>query len=373
MRIKRFRARDIKTALNMVKEEMGSEAVILSTRQIKDAQDATVEITAGVGYNPQSGGALSDSDAPVSALPVANKDGSRSVEASPSFQGLQNGLSEVKELLLDLTHRTELSERFRHQKDLLRLYRRLVETELDPAIARALVERIGGKNGRQADPEDALLKQLTRLLDHDGKTGRTVLDRQYHALVGPSGVGKTTTLAKLAAFWSMRGGKKVAMISLDSYRLGAAEQLKTYARIMGLPVSVVRDREEFLQAVELYENLDHVLVDTSGRCFTRSETMKELADVFQLVKNLEVSLVLAATCKDRDIAACIKKTQPLRVENLIISKIDETDSYGNVINNLIKLKKPVSFLTNGQKVPDDLIPATPVRLAELITSDHHGD
>ena len=250
----------------------------------------------------------------------------------------------------------------------------MLEAELDPTIARALVEKVGGQtNGSRANPRLILTQTLAGLLSVDSPLStRTRGGPLYAAVIGPSGVGKTTTLAKLAAMWSVKEQKKVGIISLDTFRLGAAEQLKTYARIMGLPVRIAQDQDEFRQAAELFENLDLVLIDTSGRALSRSEDMNELAAIIDSVRTMTVMLVLSAATKDRDLAATIKRAERLSAHSLIISKIDETQRYGNVINNLIKFKKPVCFLTNGQKVPDDILPASPGRLAELITVQQEG-
>lgn len=370
MQIKRFHARDIKTALQMVKNDLGPEAVILSTREIKDRSEGgpAVEVTAGGGVPPK-------------VQPPASQDKTGDLKKAapstgdwtPAFKGLEGGLAEIKELLLDLTHRASLSERLRDQQVMVRLYRDLLAAELDPSIARALVERAADANGHGVEPwtalEHYLAKQLkvSPALVPGEKTGV-----RYLALVGPSGAGKTTTLAKLAAYWTMRHQKKVAIINLDTFRLGASEQIRTYARIMGLPVRLAQGRDELLQAIELFENMDVVLIDTSGRALLPNDTDKEIHGLLDTIVGLTVLLVVSATTKDRDLALAIQRSCELPVESLIVSKIDETDRYGNVINNLLKFKKSVSFLTNGQKVPDDLIPATTNRLAELITVNARG-
>jgi flagellar biosynthesis protein FlhF len=370
--------------MKMVKEEMGPEAVILSTRDVmdEDGQGPLVEITAGVGYQngpppPARNPYLKRRGAPAEAgktraLPAPEPDPPTKT-TGPDVKEIECGLAEIKELILDLTHRSSLNERLRDRKDLLKLYRSLIESEVDPAIARSLVEKAAAGNGSR-DPKALIKHYLSGILKTKKPLeGNFAPKPKLVSVIGASGVGKTTTLAKLAALWSMRKQKKLALISLDSFRLGAAEQLKTYARIMGLPVRVVQDRDEFGQAVELFDHMDLILIDTAGRSFTHDASRMELAEIFKQVGQVTTMLVLSAGAKDRDLAAAIKRSEVLAADGLIVSKIDETTSYGNIINNLIKYKKPVSFLTNGQKVPDDIVPATPDRLADLIFARGQGE
>jgi flagellar biosynthesis protein FlhF len=369
MRIKRFKARDTKTAIQMVKDELGPEAVILSTRELPDPLNGvgtSVEITAGIGYQPK--GPTRPSATEKKRLAIGFQEPAPN-HPTASLSNLESGMAEIKELLLDMANRSSLSDRFRDRKDLVRLYRNLIDSEVEPAIARALIEKTGTEcNGSGVDPRTILRKKLARLMKVAATPTANLSTPRLIALVGTSGVGKTTTIAKLAALWSRHSQNKVALVSLDTLRLGAAEQLKTYARIMGLPVRITQDQTEFRQAVDMFQNMDMILLDTPGRTLAKPETISELAQLLDGLKQVAVMLVVSAATKDRDIAAAIRQAEALSVDSLIISKIDETQRYGNVINNLIKAKKPVSFLTNGQKVPDDIIVATPGRLAELITA-----
>ncbi|MBU2548541.1 MAG: flagellar biosynthesis protein FlhF [Proteobacteria bacterium] len=366
MRIKRFRARDIPSALAKVKQELGPEAVILSTRELNDPAQLgpVVEVTAGAEYHPEEPAAAPAKPRPDQAARLRAPE-----DRTPDLEGLGSDLCEIKDLLYNLTLRDGLSEPFRHRRDLVQIYRRLLDEELDPRLARALVENAAAaKNGNPAGLWRRLRGQLAGLLKvHAPFAGLSQNAPRYLALVGPSGVGKTTTLAKLAALASLRGRKKVGLINLDPYRLGAADQLRTYARIMGLPLRIAQDREELIRAVELFERQDLVLIDTSGRGLLREDGMRELAASLENLPGVGVLLVLSAVTKERDLGEAIKRAEGLPVESLIVTKIDETERYGNVISNLVKYRQPVSFLTNGQKVPEDILSATPDRLAQLIT------
>lgn len=367
MRIKRFRAHDMKTVIKMVRDELGPEAVILSTREDRASNETGpfVEVTAGIGFHSPPTPAVARAAPPAKA------------EAPDPAAGanVEKELAEIKALLLDLTHRSMLSERLRDRRDLVRVYRDLLDADLDSSLARLLLEKVAAQsNGDGGQIRSRLTTKLAGLLQakdtlaEASRTGaRTV------ALVGPSGVGKTTTVAKLAAIASAKRQKKVALISLDVYRLGAAEQLRTYAHIMGLPLKVVQDKEEFKAALDLFEDMDAVLIDTASRSLVSPDALSELADILELAPGLSVILVLSATTKDRDLSTAIERVRNLPVDSLIITKIDETERYGNVINNLLKFKMPVSFLTTGQKVPDDIVPASPGRLAELITAIHRAE
>ena len=265
-----------------------------------------------------------------------------------------------------MTHRQDISVRLRHRRDLVRVYRDLVDAELAPALARRLVEA-AGRSLNGTDPLDAVQRRLVQSLPADApcfpaEPGRS----EIVVMIGPSGVGKTTTISKLAALWSVKQKRRVAMVSLDTYRLGAAEQLRTYARVMGLPVRVAQSRGEFVEALELFDDRDIILVDTPGRFLSRGSHFEELSRVLAGIRRLRTLLVLAATTKDRDLAAAIERARSLSTEALVITKIDETQRYGNIINNLVRFQLPVAFLTNGQKVPDDLITTTPDRLARLV-------
>ncbi|MBW2090612.1 MAG: hypothetical protein JRI34_00615, partial [Deltaproteobacteria bacterium] len=303
-------------------------------------------------------------------LSASQKNGNGHAGHQPSpNKGLEEEINQIKEMLLDLTHRSKLSEQLRNRKDLVRLYRDLIESELDPALARGLIEQISATgNGKGPDVKALLMKKLRSLLkvidpvEFSTETGHPPVV----IMVGSCGVGKTTTLAKMAAMMSLQKKKKVALISLDTYRLGAVDQLLTFSRIMGLPFKAARDREEFEQWIELFEDMDLILVDTPGRMLSEPSCLDEFREMINGCEYATVLLVLSATTKNRNLTNTIEQVRDLPVKGLIISMIDATDRYGNVINNLIKFQVPVSYLTNGQKVPDDLIPATPSRLAALI-------
>jgi flagellar biosynthesis protein FlhF len=186
------------------------------------------------------------------------------------------------------------------------------------------------------------------------------------AFVGPTGVGKTTTLAKVAAHFRLRENKKISLVTLDTYRIGAIEQLNKYARILRLSLEVAEDAEALKQIIDQQQGQDLLLIDTPGRNPNRREQMEELKEVLTADPRVENHLVLSATTKDTDLGAIVQQFSILPIRSYIFTKIDETAEYTSLFNQLLRYKKPLSYLTNGQKVPEDIEPATKGRVANLV-------
>jgi flagellar biosynthesis protein FlhF len=186
------------------------------------------------------------------------------------------------------------------------------------------------------------------------------------ALVGPTGVGKTTTTAKLAAMYALNRGNKVALITMDIFRVGAVEQLKTYSRIMGIPLEVASTPKELEKAVEKYCQYDLIFIDTAGRSHKDKEKLDEMKNFLDNKIPIEIFLCLAATTKDRELEEILKRFKIFAISKVVFTKIDESESLGNMVNLLMKDNLQVAYFTNGQRVPEDIEIATPAKLADLI-------
>lgn len=186
------------------------------------------------------------------------------------------------------------------------------------------------------------------------------------ALVGPTGVGKTTTTAKLAAMYALNRGNKVALVTMDIFRVGAVEQLKTYSRIMGIPLEVASTPKELEKAVEKHTACDLIFVDTAGRSHKDKEKLEEMRNFLDNKIPIEIYLCLSATTKDLELEEILKRFSVFQISKVVFTKIDESESLGNMINLLMKDNLQVAYFTTGQRVPEDIEVATSAKLADLI-------
>jgi len=189
------------------------------------------------------------------------------------------------------------------------------------------------------------------------------------ALVGPTGVGKTTTIAKLAALHAFNRGLSVAMVTTDNFRVGAVEQLKTYAKIMDLPLEVVANSQELAQVLEKHSDKDLILVDTTGRSPKDGERIEELKGFLECRSGIETYLCLSATTRPRELDEIVTTFGVLPVSRLLFTKLDECESYGCIVNTHLKHGLPLSYLATGQKVPEDIELATARKLTSLVVKE----
>jgi flagellar biosynthesis protein FlhF len=198
------------------------------------------------------------------------------------------------------------------------------------------------------------------------KTGSKEREKRIYSFIGPTGVGKTTTLAKLAALSSIEQGEKTAMITLDTFRIAATAQLQTYARIMDIPLEVAANRDDLQKAVEKHVDCDRIFIDTAGRSPNNVKDIADLKNMLSICADIHPYLVLSANTQYQSLLNAEKQFGTLSYKSYIFTKLDETEDASTIINFLISRRKPVSFFTAGQQVPEDIELASKKRLATLL-------
>lgn len=243
---------------------------------------------------------------------------------------------------------------------------------LERGAIRTVIEQLKpeAKKGSTAEAIRSFLPQAFKnVIKCAGPLGLKKNGPRIIALVGPTGVGKTTTVAKLAALYSLREGHRAALVTIDNFRVGAVEQLKTYSRIMGVPIEVAATPAELEAAIELHSDKELILIDTAGRSPKDMEKIEELKGFLESKFAIEIHLCLAATTRDRELQEIVERFGVLPISRVIFTKLDESESYGCIVNAHLRTKFPLSFFTTGQRVPEDLEIASAGRLAGLVLGE----
>jgi flagellar biosynthesis protein FlhF len=412
MRIKKFTGATLKDATSVMKEELGDEAIVLNTRRVhkgsvlnflgKEEYEVTAAIdeealtaTAGGKFAGELARAGAErahvpahTDTVVALQNIADKFGNRTKEKTAAgataslgeIAGYQELRSEV-ESLKSLMHEVALHFKYSKMPSLPELlkdaYATLVEHDVDERLAAELVQRVSRTLGEdllddKKEVEQCLLKEIASCftpIPHE----QTAKKAKVIALVGPTGVGKTTTIAKLAAIHKLIHKQNVALISADTYRIGAIEQLRTFAAIADIAMEVVYKPGEMKAALAKFSGRDVVFVDTVGRSPRVKKEISELAKFAGAANPHEVHLVLSATTSRRALDEIIESFRVASPNRVIISKADEAATFGQVLNIAHTSRLPIAYLTTGQSVPDDITMANNVQLSKIVyTGELHA-
>ncbi|MDR2179433.1 MAG: flagellar biosynthesis protein FlhF [Synergistaceae bacterium] len=244
------------------------------------------------------------------------------------------------------------------------LYQRLLSVEIDSDYARQLIEEHQKQKGNL--PFEKWLESKIRCA---ADVSPNVLGGRRVMLLGPTGVGKTTTIAKLAAIQALWEHKNVLLLTSDTYRIAAVDQLRTYAKILGVPIEVIFEVENFTHILEEHADAELILLDTAGRGQRDRKSLETLEVIHNVFKPEAVHLVLAANMKYKDMLDVVERMSVVPISHVIFTKLDETVSYGAILNVLKSLDCPVSFFTTGQNVPNDIEVASSARLTEFLLND----
>jgi flagellar biosynthesis protein FlhF len=364
MKIKRYFAPDMRQAIRLVREEQGPEAVILSNRSVEGG----VELVAAIDYDEAAlARVMAAERKPLrsSACDDATPNADRPTEQTadrriewtqdPSIVDMRREIQELRGLLENqLAHLAyaDFNRRHPYSADLIR---RLDDLGLEPAHCELLISQLGDAR----DKDTAWELALTHLAKQIPVTNDDILSRRgVVALVGSTGVGKTTTVAKLAARYALRHGQRnVALVTTDSYRIGAHEQLVTYGRILGVPVQVASSAEELQSAVKSLMDRRLVLIDTAGMSQRDVRLSEQFATLASAGTAVQTYLVLSATNQAAVHDEVFTAFGQTALHGCVLTKADEATSLGGLISLLVEKNVPLAYVANGQRVPEDLHPA----------------
>ena len=262
-------------------------------------------------------------------------------------------------------------------QEFFELFTSLLDADVNESLARELIERLRLEM-RGGDIKDPILLQarIARMIENDIHASGPIRLQpgccRVVALVGPTGVGKTTTIAKLAAHYRLKEKRRVGLITVDTYRIAAVEQLRTYADIIDLPMKVVSTPREMREAVKSLGHLDLVLIDTAGRSPKDEVRLQELRAFLTEAAADEVHLVLSSVMSAKMLEQTAGCFAEVGTTSLLLTKLDEAGGLGNVLPLLRSCGLPLSYLTNGQNVPDDIEIASPERLTRYILGAEHA-
>ena len=391
--LKTYQACSMAEALAAVKRDMGRDAVILHTRSFRKGGLLGVggrqmwEITASRNVNVQrrrikklseplaSGPARArPSAATRGAGAVAVIDGPAYVAPTDREDPLTRQVQALATMMETLVQDRRVADRPTVPEELFEFYLDLVQQEVTEDIAEELMRKVRAQlTGDQLQDKALIRVKLQEFVASMIPTTSTAIGPatgrpRVIVLIGPTGVGKTTTIAKLAANLKLRQGRRVGLITIDTYRIAAVEQLRTYAQIINVPLKVVMTPEELTSALSSLGDCDVVLVDTAGRSQNDVDRLGELNGFLGAARPDEVHLVLSATANQRHIEAAMDRFGALGVDRLILTKLDEAVSFGMILNIVRRLNAALSFVTTGQDVPDDIEVSEGRRLAELIVT-----
>ena len=419
MIIKKFLGKTEEEAVEAAKKELGSGVVIMNVKIVKrkgvmalfqpKMTEVTVAleeendakrpprregITASAG-NPAAARTLLQGGRPIAGGESAQREGSlledrASIEKK--LDNLQNLLvsrfqqseMERKEILEDndgeaegpeddeeAEEKEEVTEQQRFMK---LLYNTMLESEVDEKYANQIVDEID-VSGQANLPFDYILGDVYQKMILKFGRAEGIIQAEGHpkivVFMGPTGVGKTTTIAKIASDYVVEEKKRVALLTADTYRIAAVDQLRTYANILEVPFRVIYSEDEAREAIQEFAEYDYIFVDTAGHSHQNEEQlthMKNLVQVVQEMGDIQVFLVLSATTKYRDLLKIVSRYNQIAEYQLIFTKLDETDVLGNLLNIKLYTETPIAFVTYGQNVPNDIEQFNPQKTVKQILS-----
>jgi len=409
VKIKKYLVKDIKEALIQIKQELGENAVILQTRRIRKGGflgifggEIFTEVTAVAEENTSSvDSKKKDFDNQEDTIYNLREILSRNIRKNlnnvknyekGNFNGVKpenhdeidnrnvsNGnpiastniikdIEEIKRMFVQLNAKIEMfnGDLSEFPAELKKLFNRMVDQSISKDLSLKMLYELKDEESFEINRlSDLISRYFEKLI----KVEVPDIGNGISMFLGPTGVGKTTTLAKLAANLKLKQKKKVAILTIDTYRIAAVSQLKTYSEIMNIPFFVAYTPQEARNIISTIENFDSILIDTAGRSQRDEIHLDELKKYVEVVKSDYRFLLLNIAINTKDLIDTIERFSLCEPTHLIFTKLDETNNFGNILNVGDNFNLPIAFITTGQDVPDDIEIADSKRLSELITKE----
>lgn len=396
MIVKKYTGKDETEAVMKAKDDLGSNAVVLNVRTMKQRGLAKVfkkdfvEITAALEEKDfaQNVNNNKPTFSRVSSEAIKKQQSQINLLADDRADTNAPKQSEIIEKKLDSLHDMLRNQMVKEEdvkpvvrpennanfKSLKLIYNKLLENEVSEKYANAIVNDIENSMKKESNLDSILASVYQKIILKFGEPEAIEDDdrRKIVFFIGPTGVGKTTTIAKLASDFKLTRSKNVAMITADTYRIAAVEQLNTYASILDVPVNVIYSPSEIVESIEELSDYQMIFVDTAGRSHKNTEQRDEIIEMISNVRNSDIDadivifLVMSVTTKYRDMVNICDAYKSLNSYRLLFTKLDETDSVGNILNIKLYTGAPISYITCGQNVPDDIESVDVQKLAKSL-------
>ncbi len=403
MKVKKYVVDSLPQAMNEIKKDLGTDAVIIQTKKIKIGgflklfRKEKIEVIAAVdekriepvkqqintqysdsnfisnksaasysGYNYASNNTARYNNDSYSRVqdnkqikPTNNINKRGNLIESEASESLKSEVSELKGLILKMVmNQKDESNQSNYSRRIKAVFDILIEQGVKEGIATKIIEKVieqAGNNIEDTDIVQAVKKHIINTFkEKDDNRYGIDNDTKIVHFVGPTGVGKTTTIAKLAAEKVLKHNKKIAFITADTYRIGAVDQLRIYAEIFNSPVEVVFSPQDTQKAIEKLKNYELIFMDTAGRNYKDDMYISELINFLSKNIKSETYLVLSLTHKYEDLISILDQFKRVKIDKLLFTKIDETLTYGSIINIIFSYSYSFSYITFGQNVPDDI-------------------
>lgn len=368
MKVKRYIGKTTHETIQKVKDDLGADAVILNTRNIHKKgllrwfSKPLVEVVAAI----EEFGLV---DTRLAAKQMDLRLLNHYSNGSISLERLESRMDAMSEMIKSLVASASIVSKpiDLAEGEYAAHYKQLMKNEVQEDIARMLIERAKelSLNG-QAGFDACLEKLILQILGKPQPITVTSEKRKVVLFIGPTGVGKTTTLAKMASILALKQKRQVGLITADTYRIAAADQLRIYSDILGIPLMVIYSPKEIKGALNVYADKDVVLIDTAGKSLNDKAQQKEIEELIALSEVDEIYIAIASNTSYSGYMNVINNYKFIPDYKFIFTKMDEAAAYGIILNCCCMSGKPLSYMTTGQNVPDDIEVVSPEKIINML-------